>query len=197
MKKRHLLFTLIIFICTGCSNGRGTGSVDVNTHINILKSDAQSYKRPIKLFSEYAYFFIQPVSLTTELRSKYDNIEAVDFLDKILFGEFVSVFPNLGFYSEFDSSHPKKTLIIIPEIIKIKYIGKSSRLWSGLLKGSSAIVLKTTYVDAVTNTVIASPSFYQHANAFAGASNPSNDRDMLVRVAELATQYTSDTIGIK
>lgn len=176
MKSFSLLFFLSIFMY-GCAT----------THIS--REDAINNIPPTKKFSEFNRFFIKPLYINHELKSEYSNEEAYNIINSLLFNELSNVFSNIDQYSLCDASKPDKTLIIEPSIEKIKSIGKLRRVFTGYFSGSSAVVLKTKYIDAKSNEIIAEPSFYQHANAWAAAYKPSKDKSMLYRITKIAAEY--------
>lgn len=88
-----------------------------------------------------------------------------------------------------------RTLLIEPSIEKIKFIGTGARLWVGAMAGSSQVLLKVKITDKQTGEVIATPEFYQRANAFGGAySAGGTDNDMLARIADLLATYVSGNL---
>ncbi len=83
-------------------------------------------------------------------------------------------------------------LIIEPICVDIKLIGTAKRIFTGALSGSSAVVMKVRYSDAVSGKVIAEPVFYQRASAMGAAySFGATDRDMLNRISDLIVNYAS------
>lgn len=85
-----------------------------------------------------------------------------------------------------------KTLVIKPHVKEIKFISGKARFWAGALAGKSFVLLTVDFVDQATGKVIASPEFYQHANAFGGAwSIGATDNNMLIRIAELTDEYVA------
>jgi len=83
-------------------------------------------------------------------------------------------------------------LIIEPICVDIKLIGTAKRIFTGALSGSSAVVMKVRYSDAVSGKVIAEPVFYQRASAMGAAySFGATDRDMLNRISDLIVSYAS------
>jgi hypothetical protein len=180
MKKIYIACFVLLLNLSGCATN------------HISQSDAQYDKRAIKKFSEFNRFFIKSLTIDSSLKSEYNNQQAFGIIDENLYKNLLSVFNTLDAYSEFDSSRPEKTLIIVPEIVKMKSVGSGSRALLGVLAGASAVVLKTTYIDAETNDIIATPSFYQHAGAWAARFNSRADMQMLDRITKLATQYAID-----
>lgn len=85
---------------------------------------------------------------------------------------------------------PPRVLRIEPTIRHVKFISTKARLWAGAFAGGTAVLMTVKLSDAATGEVIAEPEFYQHANAFGAAySFGATDKAMLVRVADLVTNY--------
>ncbi len=165
---------------------------------NINKEDVPYNQPSSKKFSEYKYVFIKPLTIESEFKDSWNNQEALTTIENNLFQNMLPVFKNLSEFSFYDASRSEKTLIIEPHIEKLKSVSKGVRsslgllfLGAGSLAGSSAVILKISYIDAKTKEIIASPAFYQHASAI-GASFSQNDKDMLHRISELASFYASD-----
>lgn len=58
------------------------------------------------------------------------------------------------------------------------------------MAGSSAVLLRTQYLDGATGTVVASPTFYARASAMGGAwTIGGTDNAMLQRIVDQACAY--------
>lgn len=124
------------------------------------------------------------------------NQKALVKIDENLQKEFSVVFPSISMIDP-NAAAPTKagTLVIEPKIQKIKFIGGAARFWSGAMSGSSAVLMQVTFIDAATKKVIASPTFFQRAAAYGAAwSFGATDRDMLVRIAQVATSYARENL---
>lgn len=88
-----------------------------------------------------------------------------------------------------NNSEPK-VLLVEPSITKVKSISTTARVWAGALAGNSRILVTMKLTDKKTGEVIATPEFYQHANAFAAAYTfGAADKTMIERVATLMSDY--------
>ena len=180
MKTIYSICLLLLLNLSGCAT------------IHISSKDAHSEQPATIKFAEFNRFFIKPVSISQNLKSDYNNQDALEIIDANLYRDLLSVFDVLDNISEYDPSKPERTLIIEPSIVKMKSVGGVSRALFGVFAGGSAVVLKTTYIDAETNKVIASPSFYKHANAWAATHGNGRDRGMLGLITNAATAYAAD-----
>jgi hypothetical protein len=88
---------------------------------------------------------------------------------------------------------PSRTLVITPVITEIKFINATARVWSGVLSGSSAVIMKVQISEKETGHTIAEPIFYARAAAMGGAwTLGSTDNLMLTRIAGRLTDYLAD-----
>lgn len=95
-----------------------------------------------------------------------------------------------------DRGTTRPRLVIEPRVRDIKFISGGARFWAGAMAGSSAVIIDVTFRDAETGEVIATPEFYQHANAYAGAwTIGTMDNAMLIRIAELIADYTRNNFS--
>jgi len=181
MKKIYLISFILLLNLTSCAT------------VHISSDDAQLGEAAIRKFSEYDLFFIKPLVIDLKIKADYNNEKATKVIEEGLFKELFAVFGVLDPVSEYDPSKPQNTLIIEPTIEKMKSVSGAARVFTGVLAGGSAVVLKTTYIDAETNKIIAAPSFYQQANAWGAAySVGRSDRAMLDRIASLAASYAQN-----
>ena len=101
---------------------------------------------------------LQNITFRIAGRTLFDKASVI--INDNLFRDLLTVFNVLDPISEFDPSKPESTLIIEPTIEKLKAVSAGARILGGVLAGGSAVVLKTTYIDAETKQVLAEPSFY-------------------------------------
>jgi hypothetical protein len=98
--------------------------------------------------------------------------------------------PILEGWKNAGSQGATRALVIQPEIVEMHFVGGKARFWGGALAGNSFVTLRLKLTDAATGESIGTPEFYQRANAMGGAwSVGKTDKDMLRRVATLATEY--------
>lgn len=84
----------------------------------------------------------------------------------------------------------KKTLVIEPVIEEIKFIGGFARFMVGAMAGSSAVLMKVSFVDSATGEEIAAPEFYRAASSMGGGySMGATDNLMLEQIAQDAADY--------
>ena len=88
-------------------------------------------------------------------------------------------------------------IVLSPAIQDLKFISRGERVLAGAMAGGSAIVLRLDITDGSTGATIASPIFYQHANALGSAwTFGSTDQDMLDRVVDMMAEYLTKNYAV-
>jgi hypothetical protein len=174
-------FILVIFLTQGCA-----------THINKPASAAQP--ATIK-FSKFSKFEIAPVTISPKFASQSANKKAAKKIEENIFACMSMCLTDLKKIEEGKAKvgPGASGLLIQPEIKEIKFIGGAARFWVGPMAGSSAVLMKTKYIDKKTGKIIAEPEFYRAANAFGGGfSMGATDNMMLDTIAQDICRYTSN-----
>lgn len=149
-----------------------------------IYSPAAQNPPPGEPFRNFGQFRLQPVTLNPAYTENGYNLDAQKVIDR-------NMQEKLGPVLQGWDKGKGRTLIVSPNIEEIKFIGGAARFWAGAMAGSSAVVMRVTYTDAATNKVIATPVFYQHANAMGGAwTFGGTDNGMLYRIVSLVVEYT-------
>ncbi len=98
--------------------------------------------------------------------------------------------PLLAEWNGKSAGNATRTLKVEPSIRYIRFITGGKRFFAGAFAGGSSILVNVNMVDAATGDVIASPEFYQHANAMGAAwSYGATDKTMLIRISNMVTEY--------
>jgi len=98
--------------------------------------------------------------------------------------------PLLAEWNAMPAGESPRTLKIQPAIRYIRFITGGKRFFAGALAGGSSILVNVNLVDAASGDVIASPEFYQQANAMGAAySFGGTDKAMLIRISNMVTEY--------
>lgn len=139
---------------------------------------------PSEPFNAFGRYQLQPVTLNPKLAEHGYNQSATAAINRELQ-------PTLATLLNSWDKGSGRMLLVAPYIEEIKFIGGAARFWGGAMAGSSAVVIRVTYTDEATGKTVATPVFYQHANAMGGAfSFGGTDNAMLSRIANLITDYT-------
>jgi hypothetical protein len=177
IKKKAFLHgcLLLIFMASGCAT-KG------------IKVDSTTNPPPVNKFSDFGRFELREIAIADEYSGYDANINAKIKIEETLRSNLDQ---QLKEWNQSDHSKKRGTLIIEPKIVQIKFISGGARFWAGALAGSSAVNMEVIYREKETGEVIASPQFYQHAAAMAGAySFGGADNAMLERIANIIADYT-------
>lgn len=184
----------MLLILSACSSTPGNQDEALSDKQSATENEiVPRNHRSTKKFSEYKNVFIKPLTTGAEYQDSNSNKEALPKINDLLYKNMLLIFTNLKEFKDFNALKPENTLIIEPQIVKMRVVSNTARMWVGVMAGNSSVILKVTYTDAATKAVIADPSFYQRAGAWAAAySAGGHDQSMLSRIAELASFYASD-----
>jgi len=179
MKNRR--FTIVALACAALFAGCAT---------NVKKPTAENNPPPAEAFSKFTSFELKPINTVEGCDKQHGADVALQTIEgqlKSRLGGMIAGWNTDGA----KQANPRK-LVIEPICSDAKLVGTHARIWGGAFAGSSAVVLKVRYVDATSNRTIAEPVFYQRANAMGATwSFGATDRDMLTRMVDLITNYTS------
>ena len=170
-----LIFLVIFFF--GCAT----------THIG--PSDAPEPKEPLRPFSSFNNIYQKELTVSPQY-SDAASTAAFAKVSENFDKEIETIFPNVNKYINLsDHDNKDEVLIIEPCIKKIKFVRGAKRVFFGPLAGSSAIVMEVKFIDGYGD-IIASPKFYQRAQAMGGAySFGVTDNTMLFRIAQEVSAY--------
>jgi hypothetical protein len=173
MKKLTILAVLILL--SGCAT-------------TDIKPSASNNPPPSKSFNQYADYTLYPVVLAPEY-ADYDANQAA--AKKIQENLDMRVNALIAEWKKTPNSSVTGTLEIRPTIKQVKFVNSMARFWSGVMAGSSAVVLILEIKEKETGAVIAMPEFYNHALGN-GFSLGYNDNMMLVHITEQVEAYLRD-----
>ncbi len=147
-----------------------------------------------KNFSTFETVEMAHVTIEPPFDKSGANKKAAKKIDENLFVSMRNVFPGLIETSTTSSTSgsPGETLLIIPVIEEIKFIGGAARFWVGAMAGSSAVLMQVTYKDKATGDILADPEFYDSAGAYSGRwSYGATDNLMLDKIVQQIVTYTT------
>ena len=145
---------------------------------------------PTTGLSAYSQIELIPIRFAPGVQSNEASQKA---LRKIQENVDAKIGPTLERWNTSPSATSNGQLVIEPLITEMKFVSGGTRLIAGALAGSSAVVMKVKMYDKVSGNMIAHPEFYQRAAAMGGAySMGASDNLMLVRIADLLTEYLRD-----
>ena len=154
---------------------------------NIRKPAASPMPTEAK-FSTFKEVVMKPVSLAPSFSASSANQKACDKIDRGLSNQMSMVFPGMK-KLEADGAVDSKGKRV-PVIEEIKFIGGFARFMVGGMAGSSAVLMKVTFVNSETGKVVAEPEFYRAASGMGGGySMGATDNMMLDQIAQDIALY--------
>ena len=142
---------------------------------------------PKEALNKFNRFEMEPISIGAPFAGQKGNEVAKQKLQANL---DLRANPLLAEWNAMPAGEAPRILKIQPSIRYIRFITGGKRFFAGAFAGGSSILVNVNLVDAASGEVIASPEFYQHANAMGAAySFGGTDKAMLIRVSNMATEY--------
>jgi hypothetical protein len=146
-----------------------------------VKSTALVNPPPAEAFKNFGRIELKPVAFAAGASGKQKGVERIDANLKKDMAEKLAEW----------NSRPQngRTLVVEPVVEQLELTGAASRVMFGPMAGSSGVRMRMNIKDA-SGKLIASPEFFQRADAFAAGWTMSvGDAMMLTRVANLASGY--------
>jgi len=149
-----------------------------------IKASSSLNPAPATAFSTYGRIDIKPVAYAPGYKG---NPAA---LGKIAANLDKDLAPSLAQWNSRPANG--RTLTVEPIVEEMSFKSTTKRVFLGPLAGSSGVLMRVTFRDN-TGKVIATPEFFQRANAMSGGFTLGvQDNLMLTRVAKLASTYVID-----
>lgn len=148
------------------------------THV---KSTALVNPPPAEAFRNFGRIEVKPVAFARGATGKQKGVDRIEANMKKDLAEKLAEW----------NSRPQngRTLVVEPVIEQLELTGAATRVMFGPLAGSSGVLMRMNIKDA-SGKLIASPEFFQRADAFAAGWTASvGDAMMLTRVSNLASGY--------
>ncbi len=162
------------------------------TPIKNAREQVVTLKPPEIKFGAFEKIYFRSTGINSALASNSANQKALVKINQHLFSRVRPIFPSLTFIeaNEQLDGLDKNSLLIEPFVDDIRFIGGGARFFAGALAGDSRVTLRVTFTDLSQDKIIASPAFYQCSAAMAAAwSLGAHDKNMLTRIADLASEY--------
>lgn len=146
-----------------------------------IKASSSHNPAPATAFSSYGRIDVKPVAYAPGYKG---NPAA---LGKIAANLDKDLAPSLAQWNSRPANG--RTLTVEPVVEEMSFKSTTKRVFLGPLAGSSGVLMRVTFRDN-TGKVIATPEFFQRANAMSGGFTLGvQDNLMLTRVAKLASSY--------
>lgn len=146
-----------------------------------IKASSSHNPAPATAFSSYGRIDVKPVAYAPGYKG---NPAA---LGKIAANLDKDLAPSLAQWNSRPANG--RTLTVEPVVEEMSFKSTTKRVFLGPLAGSSGVLMRVTFRDN-TGKVIATPEFFQRANAMSGGFTLGvQDNLMLTRVSKLASSY--------
>lgn len=146
-----------------------------------IQASSSQNPPPSEAFSAFGRIEVKPAVFASGVNG---NLGALGKINQNIQHDLVKALP------EWNAARDNgRTLVIEPVVEQMSFKGSVGRVFLGPLMGSSGVLMRLNIRDNKGN-VIASPQFFQRANAMAaGWTFGVHDNLMLTRVANLSTGY--------
>lgn len=188
MKKLSLILLALTFLTACASQPSDPVQAQAEQTANLKNSPNTWNSAPAEQFSAFGTFELKEVALAEALQSDPKKVQVATTAGAVISGRLQ---PLLDQWKQ--QSNGDRTLIITPTLTQFKIISKGARFWAGAFAGDSNARLEVTFTDKATGQTLASPFFFQNANAFASTwTFGSHDQSIPERLAVLFQKYMVD-----
>lgn len=179
MKKLSIL--LLVFLA-GCA-------ADPAKLKAVAVEESGRLAKPSKPFSAFSSYELKPFILSDEVKNGANKVEQAAILEQKIKEKLLPLFAN---WSSLDGSSRSGTLIVQPELMRLRIVSGGARFWVGALAGGSNIDIDLRLIDSSTNNVIAKPRIAKTAGAMTGGwSIGKSDKNLHDYVAHIVYEYFS------
>ena len=188
--KKILFSTLALVFLASCATQSSNRSPEENqAKLEQLKKSPSTWNdAPAEIFSNFTHFeFIQP-KLSASLQVDEKKVASAQEANQVISNRLNPIFSKWQ-----QQSHGDRTLLIESTYSQYKIVSSGARFFAGAFAGDSNVQIDVTMKDKTTGQIIASPFFFQRANAIGGAwSIGSHDKSIPGRLSVLLEKYLVD-----
>ena len=179
---KSFLFLVTIFLA-GCA----ASQEDLNA---VSVTEAARLAKPSKPLSAFASYELAPMSLSPEVRAKPEKVREAAVLEARIKAKLQ---PLLAEWSRSNEPGRSGTLVVQPELVKLRIVSGGARFFAGAFSGDSFIDLDLRLVDGADNE-IAKPRINKRAGAWGGAwSVGKTDQNLHDYIAYIVYRYMIDS----
>lgn len=188
MKQLSLILVALTLLAACASQPSDPVQTQAEQTANLKNSPSTWNSAPAEQFSTFGNFELKEVSLAEALQADPKKVQVATTAGAVISGRL-----NLLLDQWKQKSSGDRTLIITPTLTQFQIVSKGARFWAGAFAGDSNARLEVTITDKATGQTVASPFFFQNANAFASAwTFGSHDQSIPERLAVLFEKYMVD-----
>jgi hypothetical protein len=177
MKKLTLLIALLLAGCA--ASQEKLDSVAAVEATRLVESS-----KPLSAFAAYE---LKGMILSPEVAAKSDKVEQAAVLEQKIQEKLQPLFAE---WSSSNEPGRSGTLIVQPELVKLRIVSGGARFFAGAFSGNSFIDLDLRLTDGATDSEIAKPRISKHAGAMGGAwSLGKTDTNLHDYIAHITHRY--------
>jgi len=176
------LAPLLVLFVAGCA----ASQEDLHT---VATQESERLTKPSVPLSTFADYALQPTTPGAEVQAQPEKVEQAEILEAKIEKKLQ---PLLAEWSATAGPDRHGTLMIEPEVVRLRIVSGGARFWAGAFVGDSFIDLDLVLRDGA-GAVIASPRIAKQAGAMGGAwSVGQTDQNLHDYIAEIVYQYMVD-----
>ena len=189
MKNITLTLITLVFLASCASQSSNRSQADIEAQTEQLKASPSTWNAPpSEMFSAFGQFEFEPIQLASELQSDQKKQTSASEASKLISDRI-----NLLFSQWQQQNNSSRSLLIESTFTEYKIVSGGARFWAGAFAGDSAVRIDVNIKDKVTGNTLATPFFYQRANALGAAwTFGSHDKSIPQRLAVLVEKYLND-----
>lgn len=138
---------------------------------------------PTEAFDRFGQFQLRPVALGPGvIPNEVSESAAATIADNLQ--------PTLGVLLDSWSNGNGRTLVVAPFVEKVAFDDGPDWFWAGTSAGRAVLVMRVTFTEEATGTLVADPVFFQHGFAWGTSATVSeSDSASLARIANQIAEY--------
>jgi len=182
------VLSALVFIQFGCASG-GDGRSNTDKRRDIAMQEVSRMAPPSEKLSSFAQFELSPITMSSEVA---DGAKKQAYAEKLGGMLEKRITPLLDEWRAAGGGG-SGTLVIQPDVVKLKVVSSGARIWVGAMAGESKIDMNLRLIDKASGKVIANPRIARGAGSMSGAwSFGATDQNLLRYIVDIAYQYLAE-----
>jgi hypothetical protein len=191
----HMKFAIVpvllafAFVQFGCaSDGGGERRSNSDKRREIAVQEVSRMSPPSQKLSRFSQFELKPITMSPEIA---DGAKKQAYAEKLGGMLEARIEPLLDEWRA--NGGGAGTLVIQPDVVKLKVVSGGARFWVGAWAGESNVDMNLRLIDKASGKVIASPRIARSAGSMSGAwSFGATDQNLLRYIVDISYQYLAE-----
>lgn len=176
----RILAVLFVVVLAGCA-------ADPEKLNRVAVSETERMTKPSVQLSAFSDYELKPFVLSDAIAREEDKVKEAAKLEQKVKEKLAPLFAQ---WSSTSSVTPARTLVVQPELQKLKIVSGGARFFAGAFMGSSNIDMDLKLIDGRTGQVIAKPRIQRSASSLVGAwSVGQSDENLHDYITHITHQY--------